>query len=342
MTTEEQHNREPILSVQNIKKYYPVKQHAILFSRIVNFVKAVDGVSFDIYKGETVGLVGESGCGKSTLARCLVKLEKLNAGEIRIEETDIVTITKRSEELAFRKEIQMIFQDPYSSLNPRKLVLDIIREPLDIHMKRMPFEERNQRVYEILNLVGLEHYHALRYPHEFSGGQRQRIGIARALILNPKIVVCDEPVSALDVSVQAQILNLLQELQEEFDLTFLFIAHDLSVIKHISDKVLVMYLGVIVEFGPTSEIFKNPSHPYTVSLLSAIPIPNPAIEKERIILEGDVPSPVDIPPGCRFSPRCYKADDDLCVTIEPQLVELKPGIFCACHYPEKDKQVIKY
>jgi oligopeptide/dipeptide ABC transporter ATP-binding protein len=332
---------EPIMTVTNVKKYYPVKQHAILFSRVVNYIKAVDGVSFDIYPGETLGLVGESGCGKSTLARSLVKLEELNDGEIIVSGVDISLIKKRKDELNFRREIQMIFQDPYSSLNPRKLVLDIIREPLDIHRKDLSKKERNDMVYDIIKIVGLEEYHALRYPHEFSGGQRQRIGIARSLILEPKIVVCDEPVSALDVSVQAQILNLLQELQEELHLTFLFIAHDLSVIKHISDRVMVMYLGRLVEIGNTNDVFKFPSHPYTVSLLSAIPIPDPSVEKDHIILQGDVPSPINIPPGCRFHPRCYKAED-LCKEEEPVLVQLENGVYCACHFPEKNREVIRF
>ena len=337
----EEHSEEPLLKVRELKKWYPVTENTVLFSRVIGHIKAVDGVTFDIPKGKTLGLVGESGCGKSTLARTIVRLEKFQSGSLYLGDQDISTFSSRKEELAFRRRVQMVFQDPYASLNPRRMVLDIIKEPLDIHRKDLSREEKRKMVIELLRTVGLEAYHALRYPHEFSGGQRQRIGIARALILQPELIILDEPVSALDVSVQASILNLLQDLQEQFGLAYLFIAHDLSVVKHISDMVAIMYLGKIMEIGPTEEVFNHPTHPYTVSLLSAIPIPDPDIEKTRIILQGDVPSPINLPPGCRFSPRCYKAQD-ICFKEEPTLKEVRPGVWAACHFPEEGFEVLKF
>ena len=332
---------DTLLSIRGLKKWYPVTENRVLFSRIVGYVKAVDGVSFDIPRGKTLGLVGESGCGKSTLARTIVRLEPFQAGTLFLEDQNISSFSSRKEELAFRKRVQMVFQDPYASLNPRRLVMDIIKEPLDIHRKDLSREEKRKMVIDLLETVGLEEYHALRYPHEFSGGQRQRIGIARALILRPDLIILDEPVSALDVSVQASILNLLHDLQEQFGLAYLFIAHDLSVVKHVSDHVAIMYLGKIMEIGSTEDVFTHPTHPYTVSLLSAIPIPDPDIEKARIILQGDVPSPINVPPGCRFHPRCYKAQE-ICSQVEPELREVRPGVWTACHFPEKDFEVLKF
>ncbi|MBY8999398.1 MAG: ATP-binding cassette domain-containing protein, partial [Candidatus Heimdallarchaeota archaeon] len=322
--------RDSILSLFNLKKWFPISQQSILFSRVVANIKAVDGVNLFLNKGETLGLVGESGCGKSTTARVAVKLEEPTEGSVYFKGVDIFQPMTREEELAIKRQLQMVFQDPYSSLNPRRMVLDLLKEPFDIHYPDMTYEEKESRVLEILAKVGLEDYHALRYPHEFSGGQRQRIGIARALSIHPEVVLLDEPVSALDVSVQAQILNLLHDLQIEFNLTYMFIAHDLSVIKHVSDRVAVMYLGKIMEMCPTGELFRKTAHPYAVSLLSAIPRPDPRIKMDRIILEGDVPSPVNPPPGCPFNPRCYKAQE-ICSKVTPPLDELRPGHFVSCH-----------
>ncbi len=332
---------DTLLRIRNLRKWYPVTENRVLFSRVVGHIKAVDGVSIDIPRGKTMGLVGESGCGKSTLARTVVRLEPFQAGTLFLEDQNISTFKSRREELAFRRRVQMVFQDPYASLNPRRLVMDIIKEPLDIHRKDLGHEEKKRMVIELLQTVGLEAYHALRYPHEFSGGQRQRIGIARALILQPDLILLDEPVSALDVSVQASILNLLHDLQEQFGLAYLFIAHDLSVVKHVSDYVSIMYLGRLVEVGPVEEVFNHPTHPYTVSLLSAIPIPDPDIEKARIILQGDVPSPINLPPGCRFHPRCYKAQE-ICSEVEPELREVRSGVWSACHFPEEGFEVLKF
>ncbi|MDR7518491.1 MAG: ABC transporter ATP-binding protein [Armatimonadota bacterium] len=316
-----------ILEVRNLRKYFPISK-GFIFQRQVGAVKAVDDVSFSIRRGETLGLVGESGCGKTTTGRVILRLMEPTAGEAYFEGRNIFGLSK--EELRrMRRNMQIIFQDPYSSLNPRMTVGDIIGEPLEIHNLARG-KEKVRRVQELLEVVGLSPYHANRYPHEFSGGQRQRIGIARALAVNPKLVICDEPVSALDVSIQAQVLNLLEELQKEFGLTYLFIAHDLSVVKHISDRIAVMYLGKIVEIAPTEELFANPQHPYTEALLSAVPIPDPAIRRERVILPGDVPSPVNPPKGCRFHTRCLYMQKGRCDVNEQQLVDVGGGHYVAC------------
>ncbi len=316
-----------ILEVRNLVKHFPVTK-GFIFQRQVGAVKAVDGVSFTIRRGETLGLVGESGCGKTTLGRVILRLMEPTSGEVYFEGRNIFTLTK--EELRrLRRNMQIIFQDPYSSLNPRMTVGDIIGEPLEIHNLARG-KEKTRRVQELLEVVGLSPYHMNRYPHEFSGGQRQRIGIARALAVNPKLIICDEPVSALDVSIQAQVLNLLEELQKEFGLTYLFIAHDLSVVKHISDRIAVMYLGKIVEIADADELFSNPQHPYTEALLSAVPIPHPGLRRERVILPGDVPSPVNPPSGCRFHTRCLYARPS-CRVNEQHLVDVTgAGHYVAC------------
>ncbi|MGM0498586.1 MAG: ABC transporter ATP-binding protein [Bacillota bacterium] len=318
---------ENLLEVKNLKKYFPVK--AGIFKKTVAHVKAVDDISFTVKEGETLGLVGESGCGKSTTGRTILRLLEATAGEVIFEGKSVMDLDKKAMR-AIRRDMQIIFQDPYASLNPRMTVADIVGEPLDIHKLAKNKKERNEKVREILENVGLGAEYMHRYPHEFSGGQRQRIGVARALAVDPKLIIADEPVSALDVSVQAQVVNLLQDLQKEFGLTYLFIAHDLSVVKHISDRVAVMYLGKIVELTDKKELFKNPIHPYTQSLLSAIPEADPKKKKDRIILEGDVPSPVDPPSGCRFHPRCPKAFDT-CSVKEPEFKEYGDGHFAACH-----------
>jgi oligopeptide transport system ATP-binding protein len=319
-----------LLSVKNLKMHFPITQ-GIILQRQVGAVKAVDDISFDITEGETLGLVGESGCGKSTTGRAILQLYKPTAGVVEFNGRDLVKL-KSGEMRRMRRELQMIFQDPYASLNPRMTVGSIIGEPLEIH-NLAKGREKTERVQELLRTVGLNPYFANRYPHEFSGGQRQRIGIARALAVEPKFIVCDEPISALDVSIQAQIINLLEELQEKLGLTYLFIAHDLAVVRHISDRVAVMYVGKMVEVTDRNEIFENPLHPYTRALLSSIPIPDPVLEKRRtrMILIGDVPSPVNPPTGCRFNPRCPYAEDN-CRTDEPPLNEVRPGHFVACHY----------
>lgn len=321
-------NKHNLVEIKSLCKYFNTKNN--LLTRRKNVLKAVDGVSFEIRKGETFGLVGESGCGKSTLGRTILKLYKPTGGRIIYNNNEITDLSTR-EMLPYRKNIQMIFQDPYASLNPRLTVGDIIREPLDIH-KLCKGKEREERIKYFLEKVGLNNSHINRYPHEFSGGQRQRIGIARALAVEPQFIVCDEPISALDVSIQAQIVNMLEELQEDLGLTYLFIAHDLSMVKHISDRVGIMYLGKIVEISNCNEVYKNPIHPYTQALLSAIPIPNPkkSSSKKRIILEGDIPSPINPPKGCRFKSRCKYAKK-ICGEYEPELKEVSNEHFVACH-----------
>jgi peptide/nickel transport system ATP-binding protein len=319
---------EILLEVKNLVKHYPVTK-GFIFQRQVGAVKAVDGLDFFIRRGETLGLVGESGCGKTTTGRVILRLQEPTSGEALFEGRDIFKLHK--EELRrMRRDMQIIFQDPYSSLNPRMTVGDIIGEPLEIHNLARG-RDKIRRVQELLEVVGLSPYHANRYPHEFSGGQRQRIGIARALAVNPKLIIADEPVSALDVSIQAQVLNLLESLQREFGLTYLFIGHDLSVVKHISDRIAVMYLGKIVEMAPADELFANPQHPYTEALLSAVPIPNPEMRRERIILPGDVPSPINPPAGCRFHTRCLYAQPS-CRVDPPAFEDIGGGRdhFVAC------------
>jgi len=322
---------EKLLEVNNLKKYFPVK--AGIFKKTVAHVKAVDDVSFFVNEGETLGLVGESGCGKSTTGRTILRLLEATAGEVIFEGKDVLALDK--EDLRnIRRDMQIIFQDPYASLNPRMTVADIVGEPIDIHNLATNKKERNEKVKDILERVGLGSEYMRRYPHEFSGGQRQRIGVARALAVDPKLIIADEPVSALDVSIQAQVINLLQDLQKEFGLTYLFIAHDLSVVKHISDRIAVMYLGKIVEMADKGDLFNEPMHPYTQSLLSAIPEADPTKKKDRIILEGDVPSPVDPPSGCRFHPRCPKAFDK-CSVEEPVFKNYGDNHFAACHLLEE-------
>jgi oligopeptide/dipeptide ABC transporter ATP-binding protein len=309
-----------LLEVRGLLKHFPVEGSD-------DVVQAVDGVSFDLIRGETLGLVGESGCGKSTVGRCILRLYEPTRGEIQFEGRDIVGLPQR-ELQSLRREMQIIFQDPYASLNPRLKIRSIIAEPLKIHGIGDKAAQ-NARVEDLLSRVGLDPKYADRYPHEFSGGQRQRIGIARALALNPKLIVCDEPVSALDVSVQAQVVNLLQELQEEFGLTYLFISHGLAVVEHISDRVAVMYLGRIVEICDARSLYENPLHPYTQALLSAIPVPDPKLKRKRIVLKGDVPTPINPPSGCRFRTRCQYAVDE-CARYDPELREIESGHAAAC------------
>ncbi|MDX6353774.1 MAG: oligopeptide transport system ATP-binding protein [Streptomyces sp.] len=338
--------REPILEVRDLVKHFPLTR-GIVFRKQVGAVKAVDGVSFDLYPGETLGIVGESGCGKSTVARLLMNLERPTAGRIMYKGDDITKLSGRALK-AVRRNIQMVFQDPYTSLNPRMTVGDIIGEPYEIHPEVAPRGDRRRRVQELLDVVGLNPEYINRYPHQFSGGQRQRIGIARGLALRPEVIVADEPVSALDVSVQAQVVNLMERLQDEFGLSYMFIAHDLSIVRHISDRVGVMYLGKIVEIGPDEAIYEHPTHPYTQALLSAVPLPNPEARehRERIILVGDVPSPANPPSGCHFRTRCWKAQER-CAAEEPLLAV--PEWFretdtpaehpSACHFAE-EKQIV--
>jgi len=323
--------RAPLLEARDIVKHYPILGGVLM--RQVASVKAVDGVSLTIGEGETVGLVGESGCGKTTFGRTILRLEEPTAGEILFQGRSILGHS-RNEMQALRREMQIIFQDPFSSLNPRKTVGQIVGEPLLVHGVKSR-QERDQRVLELLEVVGLRKEHMRRYPHQFSGGQRQRIGVARALALKPKLVVCDEAVSALDVSIQAQVINLLADLQQDFGLTYLFISHDLGVVEHVSDRVAVMYLGKIVEIAPSQALYLEPLHPYTQALLSAVPIPDPSLQRPgRIILKGDVPSPIDPPTGCRFHPRCNYAQA-VCSQDEPALREVRPGHRAACHFAER-------
>jgi len=316
----------PLLQVKNLKKYFPIRGG--LFSREVARVHAVDDVSFTIEKGETMGLVGESGCGKSTTGRCILRLIEPTSGEVTFEGKNVTALDKRSLR-HLRRDMQIIFQDPYASLNPRMTVGSIIGEAIVIHKLAKTRKEREERVIHLLETVGLSSEHLRRYPHEFSGGQRQRIGIARALAVSPKLIVADEPVSALDVSIQAQVINLLEDLQKQFNLTYLFIAHDLSVVEHISTRVAVMYLGKIVEIAPAKELYNNPKHPYTEALLSAVPIPDPAVKRKRILLEGDVPSPIKPPSGCRFHTRC-SVRVPACSENEQVLKQISPGHWVAC------------
>jgi oligopeptide/dipeptide ABC transporter ATP-binding protein len=323
---------EELLIVDGVKKYFPITR-GIIFQKEIASVKAVDGVSFSIKPGETLGIVGESGCGKSTLARCIMKLLEATDGKITFEGRDITRLSRPAMR-PIRREMTMIFQDPYASLNPRKRVGFIIGEPLEVHGLGTSSEIK-RRVQELLEVVGLNPEHYNRFPHEFSGGQRQRIGVARALSVNPKLIVCDEPVSALDVSVQAQILNLLKDLQDDFGLTYIFIAHDLNVVRHISDRVMVMYLGKVAEVAPRDVLYTEPKHPYTGALLSAVPIANPDIgrQREAVVLEGDVPSPVNPPSGCRFHPRCPRFVEGHCDVEEPPLYQFGKSQAAACHYP---------
>ena len=324
-------DRQPLVRVRDVKKYFPITQ-GIIFQREVGRVHAVDGVSVDVFPGETLGIVGETGCGKSTLARLICRLLDVTEGTIEFEGQDI-THLKGDRLRRLRREIQMIFQDPYSSLNPRKRVGAIIGDPFEIH-GLADGKELKQQVQELMETVGLNPEHYNRFPAEFSGGQRQRIGVARALALRPKLIICDEPVSALDVSIQAQVINLLEDLQDEFNLTYIFIAHDLSVVRHVSDRVGVMYLGSLVELADANRLYAEPKHPYTGALLSAIPVPDPdlAERRERVILLGDVPSPIDPPSGCRFHPRCPKAQER-CVHEPPPLEPKASGDLAACHFP---------
>jgi len=328
--------RVPLVEVRRLKKYFPITR-GVIIQRHIGDIKAVDDVSFEIYKGETLGLVGETGSGKTTVGRTMLQLYEPTGGQVVFDNTDLVSLGG-GDLRRMRRRMQMIFQDPYASLNPRMTVGSIVGEPLEVHGVARGREKR-ERVQELLALVGLNPYFVNRYPHEFSGGQRQRIGIARALALNPDLIICDEPISSLDVSIQAQVVNLLEELQDRLDLTYLFIAHDLSMVRHISDRMAVMYLGKLVELADRDEIYLNPLHPYTQALMSAVPVPDPEVEekRQRIILEGDLPSPANPPKGCNFSTRCPVAIET-CFEVEPEFVEIKPGHFCACHLVQPQRQ----
>ncbi|MCG3083893.1 dipeptide ABC transporter ATP-binding protein [Anoxybacillus sp. LAT_35] len=317
---------EPLLQVKGLKKYFPIT--AGLFNKQIGQVKAVDDLSFSVYKGETLGIVGESGCGKSTTGRMLLRLIEPTEGSIVFENEEVTKLSPQQLR-KLRRDMQMIFQDPFASLNPRHTVEKILEEPLIVHGIGSK-EERRKKVREMLEVVGLSSYHAKRYPHQFSGGQRQRIGIARALMTKPKLIIADEPVSALDVSIQAQVLNLLEDLQKEFGLTYIFIAHDLGVVRHISDRVGVMYLGRMVELANSEDVYRNPKHPYTQALLEAVPIPDPEYKKEKQLLSGDLPSPSNPPAGCAFHTRC-QACMDICKTTKPQWKEVEQGHYVACH-----------
>ncbi|MGG3914030.1 ABC transporter ATP-binding protein [Rossellomorea vietnamensis] len=317
---------EPLLKVENLKKHFPITGG--ILGRPVSSVKAVDGVSFTVNKGETLGIVGESGCGKSTTGRMLMRLIDPSDGKVTFEDRELTSLSN-SEMRKVRREMQMVFQDPFASLNPRHTVEKILEEPLKVHGMGSA-KERKERVHELLNIVGLSSYHAKRYPHQFSGGQRQRIGIARALMTKPKLIIADEPVSALDVSIQSQVLNLMQDLQKEFGLTYIFIAHDLGVVRHISDRVGVMYLGKMVELSESENLYEKPLHPYTQALLSAVPVPDPDFKRETILLQGDIPSPSNPPSGCTFHTRCPHATD-ICKQKVPEFKEHQPGHYVACH-----------
>ena len=332
MATKEMNNTETLLHVDDLKMHFPIYRG--VFQRQVGAVRAVDGVSFDVKRGETLGLVGESGCGKSTTGRTILQLYKPTSGAVTFDGTNLVTL-KGEQMRQMRRKMQMIFQDPYASLNPRMTVAQLVGEPLIVHSAATG-AEITERVAHLLELVNLNPAFATRYPHEFSGGQRQRIGVARALALQPSFIICDEPISALDVSIQAQVVNLLEELQEQFHLTYLFIAHDLSMVKHISDRVAVMYLGVIVELATRDELYAKPLHPYTQALLSAVPIPDPVADakRKRTILQGDVPSPANPPSGCRFRTRCPIAEA-VCAETRPEFREIRPGHFVACFFAER-------
>ena len=327
------HKGETLVEVKNLVKYFPVRSG--LLQRVVNHVKAVDDVSFIVKKGETLGMVGESGCGKTTIGRTMLRLIEPTSGSVNFEGKDVFSLPPRELKVV-RRDMQIIFQDPYASLDPRVPIGESVMEGLHIHKIGTP-KERVSIMHETLKKVGLEDYHARRYPHEFSGGQRQRIGIARALALRPSFIICDEPVSALDVSIQSQVLNILKDLQSEFGLTYLFIAHNLSVVEHVSNRVAVMYLGKMVELTTREELFRNPLHPYTKALMSAIPVPNPRLKRQRTILKGDVPSPLNPPKGCRFHPRCPVAIEK-CSHEEPQFKELSPDHWVACWVAEENLQ----
>ena len=321
-------DREVILKVENLRTWFPVKKGT--FKKVVDHVKAVDDVSLEIYKGETLGIVGESGCGKSTLGRTIIRLYEPTSGEVIFEGEDVAK-KSRKEMRALREEMQFIFQDPYSSLNPRMTVFNILAEPLIAHGKFKRGPELDAYVKNLMDRCGLPSYYCYRYPHQFSGGQRQRIGIARSLALDPSFIICDEPVSALDVSIQSQIINLMKDMQEEKNISYIFISHDLSVVKHISDRVGVMYLGSMMELADKNEIYSNPQHPYTRALIGAIPLPDPTKRKEMKVIQGEIPSNVNIPKGCKFNPRCPFAKD-ICREQEPATKEVKPNHFVKCHF----------